>query len=109
VPFSELVSLEEKREVVAALLKVERKEVEIGKPDFPVLLPAMKLSDFVGKRSWVPFNLMCRGTDWMAQDPAHWHNHPQFVATKVVVDALLGVNDPAERGCHLAGRFKVSK
>jgi hypothetical protein len=105
--FSDMVPNEMKKKCVTALSAIPREPVEPGKPDFPHLVPGMELCDFVGPQSWVPFDLIGRGTDWMSLDPESWPLDPEYVATKVVVEGLYGVNDPAERGCHMAQRFKV--
>ena len=46
-------------------------------------------------------------TEWLRKDPATWPTDPGYIATNHVVRGLVGVNDPAERLCGDAKKYKV--
>ena len=78
-----------------------------SKPAFQEADPDLSLVDYVGPESWVLFKLIGGDHGWLWQPPP-WDGDPRFEAMKKVVTNIVGVNDPAERACGLAKRYKVS-
>ena len=105
--FSSFLSDDEKAAVAAALCGQPNEEIEPGKPEDPLLTPGKSLKDFVGPQSWHLFNIFGKLTSWLHDDPKLWASDPDFQAIQTLVDALLGVNDVAERGCRRAELYKV--
>lgn len=105
--FSSYLSCDDKASVAARICTIPRIEVMPGHPAMPELKSDFHLADYVTAESWVLFDLIGRGVDWLKEDPNTWDQDEQYVATKDIVDHLCGVNDPAERVCGTAKLFKV--
>ena len=61
-----------------------------GKPIFHRLANQFNLSSFVGPRSWLLFQKLGAGTDWLTQPVNTWSQDPEWLAVNNVV------NDTAE-------------
>ena len=105
--FSSYLSCDDKARVAARICATPRIEVMPGHPAMPELKSNSHLADYVTTESWVLFDLIGRGVDWMKEDPSKWDQDEEYLATKDIVDHLCGVNDPAERICGTAKLFKV--
>ena len=56
-----------------------------------------KLSDFIGDRSWLLFDLLDVDVHWMEYDPEEWATWPEYVRFRNLVKGIICVNDVAER------------
>ena len=94
----------EKEELVRALLQADRPQTfSPQKPEFKVHLLKNKshdeprLSNFVGTRSWLIFDLFDVNVEWMAYPAENWDNIDDFNRFQKLVNGLICVNDIAER------------
>ena len=55
-----------------------------------------KLSDFIGDRSWLVFDLLDVDIHWMEYDPQDWALSPAYVRLSKILSTIC-VNDVAER------------
>ena len=78
-----------------------------GKPPLPTFTSSNSLVDFVSPRSIVLFVRMCPGFKaWLTKNPP-WDGIPEFEVAKAAIKAICPINDPAERLCATAKRYKV--
>ena len=96
-------SNEEKKELIDALLKQERPQHFVPqKPLFKVYLLLNKhdesrLSDFVGSRSWLVFDLFDVDVMWMQFSSGEWSDNLEFLRFEKLLHGIICVNDVAER------------
>ena len=58
-----------------------------------------KLSEFVGKRSWLMFQLLeVDAAMWLEEPAAHWSEIPSYVRFERLVKGMTLVNYCTERG-----------
>ena len=78
-----------------------------GKPSLPQLSSSKTLPDFVTERSILFLELFCPGYDqWLSKNPP-WNGIPEYDEAEKIVRSIVPVNDPAERMCGFAKRFRV--
>ena len=63
-------------------------------------LAEVKLVDFVGKRSWLMFQIFDVESDWMYEPAATWPGIPAYQRFMKLMRGLLLVNDCAERSIN---------
>ena len=96
------LNLQTKEEVAGAIMQVYRNnghlQHSIGNPKFqPTLLnrePHMaKLSEFVGKRSWLMFQLLeVDAAMWLEEPATHWSEIPSYVRFERLVKGMTLVS-----------------
>lgn len=67
----------------------------------------MELSSFVSSQTLDFFETLS-GVRWhsfLTEDPKTWHNNSEFKNLENIVNKLIVVNDPAERGISLITKF----
>ena len=94
----------EKDEIVRCMLQCDRpQQFQPKKPDFKVdklknkSHDTPKLSDFVGSRSWLIFDLLDVNVQWMQHTSQQWSNEPEFQRFHQITNKIICVNDVAER------------
>jgi hypothetical protein len=83
--------------------------IALEKPPFPDMEGKQHLEDFVTHESWALFDLLGGNCDWLRQNPETWDADNHYLEAKDIVHNLYGVNDPAERMCLNAKRYKVKQ
>ena len=79
-----------------------------GKPGFPEDVDSYDLADYIGPDSPGLFYMLQVDPSFLAH-PAHsWPKLDSYKKAHKAVKSLKCVNDPAERGCKLAGDFNDS-
>ena len=107
VPFAlcdDCVSSEMKKSIVTKLLSSDRPQSFVPmKPLFKqdILLGKLhdepELSDFIGSRSWLVFDLLHVDVHWMEYAPDEWAEYPEYLRFQKLVRDIICVNDVAER------------
>lgn len=94
----------EKKDLVQALLRQDRpQQFAPQKPKFKVELllnknhDEPKLTDFVGPRSWLIFDIFDVDVLWMQYPPSDWDQQPEYQRLHRLLNGLICVNDVAER------------
>ena len=72
----------------------------IQKPCRPVITPCSTLTEFVGPRTVVLFNILGIPHTFLAD--SEWHLLPQYEAAKAALKGLIPLNDSCERALALA-------
>ena len=79
-----------------------------GKPSLPELSSKKGLSDYVTERSVLFLERFCpQYEEWLKENPP-WDEIPAFQTAKTIVRGIVPINDPVERLCAFAKRYKVS-
>ena len=79
-----------------------------GRPDLPPISSKKNLDDYVTERSALLLERFCPGYDaWLTKNPP-WDGIPEYEEAKIAIRAIVPVNDPGERLCAVAKRFRVS-
>ena len=106
------VSYEMKKSIVAKLLCSDRPQNFVPmKPLFKqdILLGKHhgepKLSDFIGNRSWLVFDLLHIDVCWKEYPPEQWEHNPEYVRFRKLVRAVVCVNDVAERNVQNVSKY----
>ena len=79
-----------------------------GKPSFANVTQETMLTDLVNESSWFTVNLLRLTMTFFAKDVDSWENNDHFKASKLILDGLNVVNDPAERAVKLTTDFVSS-
>ena len=94
----------EKKDLIGALLKQDRPQhFAPQKPKFKEEILLNKshdvpmLTEFVGPRSWLIFDLFDVDVHWMQYPPETWNNHEEYRRFHKLLNGLICVNDVAER------------
>ena len=94
----------EKGDLVKKLLEQDRPQsFQPKKPEFKVDLLLGKthedpcLSDFVGPRSWLMFDLFDVDVTWMGLKPNDWPGNEHYERFKKLLNGVICVNDVAKR------------
>ena len=66
------------------------------------------LADLVNEDSWFTVNFLHVNMTFLAKDVDNWKTNDHFKASKLMVDGLNVVNDPAERAVKLTTDFVSS-
>ena len=80
-------------------------ELEIQKPDLPLSTQKSEISDFIGERSRLLFDLLDIPLDFLADD--EWYLLPEYASVKKSLKHLTPLNDSAERALALATRVNT--
>ena len=80
-------------------------ELEIQKPDLPLITQKSEISDFIGERSRLLFDLLNIPLDFLADD--EWYLLPEYASVKKSLKHLTPLNDSAERAFALATRVNT--
>ena len=98
------ISHSEKDELVRALVQADRPQTFAPKkPDFKVHLLLNKphdeprLSDFIGERSWLMFDLFDVNVTWMEYPPENRDKIEDYRRFHKLVNGIVCVNDVVER------------
>ena len=107
VPFAlcdDDVSFEMKKSIVDKLLSCDRLQNFVPmKPLFKTDILCGKhhnepvLSDFIGSRSWLVFDLLNVDVHWMEYASENWAQYPEYIRFRKLVRDIICVNDVAER------------
>ena len=90
------------------LLVKSTKALDIGVPTFPVLSRSSRLVSFVGKQSWLLFDVLKIGLQWLAATPSKWEKDDEFQKAADLVRHLKVLNDLVERAIKLITDFAHS-
>ena len=97
--FSDKLNEDEKSRMAAKLLSLPRNaDTRFGKPEFPQLTVDTELSDLVTTDSWIFFDIIKVGKDWLGKSPADWDSDEDYKKAKEFVKTAKVTNDVAERG-----------
>ena len=99
----------QREEMAKKLHSMERREIKLGKPEFPLVefmgeeiaLPDM--SSFITSDSWLVFDLLglTGSQDWLTIPSCLWSSFQEYQKVKEFVDNIYVCNDIAERGVAL--------
>ena len=79
-----------------------------GKPPLPEMSPGRTLVDFVTPRSVVFLARFCPdASKWLTKNPP-WDDIPEYRLARLYIEGIVPVNDPAERLCAFAKKYRVS-
>lgn len=80
-------------------------ELEIRKPALPAIATTSAISDYIGPRSRLPFDLAGVSLDFLLAD--NWTETAEYAAVKSTLANLSPLNDSAERALHLATTYNT--
>ena len=80
------------------------RELEIQKPTLPTITSS-SITDYIGERSRVMFNLLGVPLDFLAAD--NWTERPEYSTVKASLHNLSTLNDSAERALSLASTYNT--
>ena len=94
----------------APIIQPSKDDIHRGKPPLPTEMSSSQtLVDFVTPRSIIFLARFCPNAEkWLKQNPP-WDHIPEFVEAKKIVHGIMAVNDPAERLCATAKKYKVKR
>ena len=103
----------QREDLALALHSQDRKEIESGKPEFPVIdwsgdeIKLPPLSSFVSHKSWLVFDLLnLKGTqDWLTVPASLWDKFREYRELNDFASNLTVKNDIAERGIAMVTEF----
>ena len=94
----------ETRDLIAAkIVNLDVEEFEIKKPSLPTITAATAVSDFVGPRSRLVFDLLEVPTNFLREED--WQLQPEYSTTKRILETFAPVNDSTERALALATNY----
>ena len=94
----------ETRDLIAAKIgNLDVEEFEIKKPSLPTITAATAVSDFVGPRSRIVFDLLEVPTNFLREED--WQLQPEYSTTKRILETFTPVNDCTERALALATNY----
>ena len=80
-------------------------DLEIRKPTLPPITTASQLSDFVGPRSRLMFDLIEVPTDFLREED--YESVPEYTRSKRILESFSPINDSTERALALATSFNT--
>ena len=80
-------------------------ELEIQKPDLPLITQKSEISDFIGEQSRLLFDLLNIPLEFLADD--EWYLLPEYASVNKSLKHLTPLNDSAERALALATRVNT--
>ena len=99
--FDKELSLAASEEIAAALLLSPKPDAFLpGKHVFPVdaiQAATTSLASFVGPSTWLAFDLLDSGYDWLDLPSAEWSENPSHNVMDGIISGLSVVNNTAER------------
>ena len=78
-----------------------------GKPPLPEISPSKALPDYVTPRSVVFLARFCPNADKWHKESPPWDHIKEYQTAKAIVRGVCPVNDPAERLCAIAKKYRV--
>ena len=81
------------------------RELEIQKPTLPAITSSSSITDYIGERSRVLFNLLGVPRGFLAAD--NWTERPEYSTVKASLRNLSTLNDSAERALSLASTYNT--
>ena len=94
----------ETRDLIAAKIgNLDVEEFEIKKPSLPTITAATAVSDFVGPRSRLVFDLLEVPTNFLLEED--WQMQPEYSTTKRILETFTPVNDSTQRALALATNY----
>ena len=78
-----------------------------GKPPLPEISPSKALPDFVTQRSVVFLARFCPNADKWLKQSTPWDHIKEYQTAKAIIRGVCPVNDPAERLCAIAKKYRV--
>ena len=105
--FNEYILCTEERTLYAKKIYklAATEELEIQKPDLPLITQKSEISDFIGERSRLIFDLLNIPLDFLADD--EWYLLPEYASVKKSLKHPTPLNDSAERALALATRVNT--
>ena len=88
---------------VAKIGNLDVEEFEIKKPLLPTITAATAVSDFVGPRSRLVFDLLEVPVNFLREED--WQLQPEYSTTKRILETFTPVNDSTERALALATNY----
>ena len=101
--FDEGLSKETRDLIAAKIGNLDVEEFEIKKPSLPTITAATAVSDFVGPRSRLVFDLLEVPTNFLLEED--WQLQPEYSTTKRILETFTPVNDSTERALALATNY----
>ena len=98
--FNKNIPIEERNSLAAKVGSLQATDVPIGKPKLPQMSGCSKLTDFIGPRSVLLFNLIGVSHKFLLEDD--WTSHPDYDVTEAALRNLPPLNDSCERSLALA-------
>ena len=93
----------------ARIIQPTKDDIHRGKPPLPEITSSNTLLDFVTPRSIIFLARFCPNPEsWLRKNPP-WDHIPEYAEAKEIVRGIMPVNDPAERLCATAKRYKVHR
>ena len=92
--------IEERNSLAAKVGSLPATDVPIGNPKLPQMSGSSKLTDFIGPRPVLLFNLIGVSHKFLLEDD--WTSHPDYDVTEAVLMNLTPLNDSCERSLALA-------
>lgn len=109
--YNKKLSLQEKREIVAAVMERESPDDIPPRATLPPNRPieSLTLSDFASQASMRFFEITGLSSDFLTIDPSLWEKNAGYQQGLRFVSNLQVVNDTAERGVQLIKRYLLGK
>ena len=97
----------EREALAKELYLIPRKgAASLGKPTFPVMKEGIKLSDCIGQKSWLVFDLIgITKAEWLKIPCSLWNEFEDYRRFKQFVENLMVTNDVAERAISTCNRY----
>ena len=89
--FNTNLPIEERNSLAAKVGPLRATDVPIGKPKLPQMSGSSKLTDFIGPRSVLLFNLIGVSHKFLLEDD--WTSHPDYDVTEAALRNLNPLND----------------
>lgn len=83
----------------------EEEELEIRKPTLPAISTSSSISDYIGGRSRLLFDLVGVPLDFLVTE--NWTETPEYAAVKTALSNLSPLNDSAERALSLTTTYNT--
>ena len=81
-------------------------ELPIMKPVLPALSTSSQISDYIGERSRILFDLLGVPLDYLADD--NWMQRPEYSTVKTALKNFSPLNDSAERALSLMTTYDTN-
>ena len=74
-------------------------DIALEKPNLKLsITPATRIYDLVGPRSFLMWDILGIGYDWLRKDIEHWESSQEYLEMRDYVRSVKVTNDAAERG-----------
>ena len=106
--FNEYICTEERTLYAKKIYELAAtEELEIQKPDLPLIKQKSEISDFIGERSRLLFDLLNIPLDFLADDERYYYLLPEYASVKKLLKHLTPLNDSARRAFALATKVNT--